>query len=513
MAMTQRADGAAVGIRQMVQEARRELALSMGFVRARAERMTVGAVQGCRWHLFSDAPNPALETCAIACGITVLTVCGESPDSELLLQAKNSLLYLQQTDSGGWTSWISDRTGRAQSEQEEPLVLDTFYALRALWLLGASGSPEFQRGLEWLRRAHDPATRAWGFYRGGDASTLATAYAVTMLSGGYAQSMPVARDVRDGGVEWLLKLQRENGDGGWGRIKGAPSSAVHTALTLRALVDSGFDLHSQPIREGRAWLLENSGDTAETIDAYYTPGRTASGKRTGTRDIVHVNFPEGIVLQGLVAAGAELLDPQLVAALRRLLDQQDRSGYFKCLSAHHKQPIYAIMDGCLALAAFVERVEERQAVLEVYERIKAQDQVVAELAARLEELAEQGTRHAAGASEVRTAVGASVERLGVVEAELGRLARAGDEVSEVLRDLQSGLAVLQPLMAMTRAVRKYPMLSLLVAVSVLGIVGSAYGVTSTPRLEPLYLGGTLVITTAAFFLAVISYVRQVRSRD
>jgi squalene-hopene/tetraprenyl-beta-curcumene cyclase len=55
------------------------------------------------------------------------------------------------------------------------------------------------------------------------------------------------------GVSWLLSAQ--NDDGGWGGVRGVPSSVEETALAVEVLLDAGADAEPA-VHRGLAWLIE-----------------------------------------------------------------------------------------------------------------------------------------------------------------------------------------------------------------------------------------------------------------
>jgi hypothetical protein len=323
--------------------------------------------RGVKWHLFLDNPIEIVESCALASGITILRITGERADSHLLQQAISTLCRLQQA-SGGWTSWVSTMEQVEDKSAEEPLTLDTFYALRALFVSEQNESKSFSDGINWLLSTAC-LEGGWGFYRGGKPFVLPTSYAVRILSqANSARPSPSMKDAIDRGLGWLLAAQSP--DGGWGRAPKEESSSVHTALGLMALAEAGFNGLSPHVISGRRWLLANHLGRFVIFDTYDVPSRNTKRKTSVLRTINHLNFAEGLILQGLLAAETDLLDIHFQEAATNLLRLHETDGHWKCLHAGFKQPIYAIMDACIALSRLVREVDSRRLFLEISEHIQ-----------------------------------------------------------------------------------------------------------------------------------------------
>lgn len=486
-------------IRLLAQRARQALAEAGGFVRARAIPLTFNQRPGRKWHLFADQPIDSTETCAISCAVTALIAIGEPPDSPLITEAVQTLLPMQLS-SGGWTSWMNQLDDLAE-DPEEPLIIDTYFALKALQALGMGESEAFARGIEWFRKAQDAASGAWGFYPGAEPHVLPTSMAVVALSIQGRQNEPLIRDVVNRGVEWLLNRQTRDGGRAWCNRDNRPCSAVHTAWALRALVAAGYDAYSPPVVAARDWLLDNASDRDSIIDHYITPGRTSAGVKKASRAITHINFPEGIIAHGLLCAGANLLDPRLLNAVDELILRQEREGYWRCLHAPREQPIYAVMDACIALRLFVDTVQRHESVLEVSERVQQHELLVAELGNRVEELIAISSTTMAKVAGVATALESIDRRLDEQQARWQALAADARVLQGSVHRLDRGLTVLRPMMWLTRLVAHWPILSLLVVLQVAAYGLAAFTVPPEYRTLSWIGGGLLTLVTAITFWA------------
>lgn len=409
--------------------------------------------RGAKWHLFLDHEMDIVESCAIASAITVLRMTGERADSPLLQQAIATLSSLQQKN-GGWTSWVTKMEEAVGGSTEEPLTLDTFYAVRALLVSEQAGSKNFQDGINWLTQTTCPEG-GWGFYPDGKPCVLPTSYAIRILSKTNSiQPSASMKDTIDRGITWLLKAQSP--EKGWGRIPGEESSSVHTALALMALADAGFNGLSPNMISGRNWLLDNHQDRSAIFDTYDVPRRDTKGKITGVlRTIKHLNFAEGLILQGLLAAETDFLDERFLKTVGNLISLHELNGHWKCLHAGFGQPMYAIMDACLALHRFVREIEDRRIFLELSAHIRTFQMKFAAVAKdfkRIEGNAEETNSSITRALNEVAQMGVSVQQLNTRLSNLDRLAERLDRI-------ERGLWLLSPVTTASRFCAEYRLFS------------------------------------------------------
>jgi hypothetical protein len=501
---------ASITIRELGQTARNSLEQSLAFVKPRAVSVPLPTGQGLKWHLFLDQPADVIESCAVACGITILIACGEPLDSEVLRQCRQVLLGLQ-LPSGGWTSWVPELTSVPTGAYDEPLILDTFYAVRALQQMGDDNAEQLHLGLEWIREAHNASEGGWGFYKGDTSHTLTTSYAIRVLAKGY-DSNPIARDIVHRGIDWLLSCAKQNNDGGWGKRLGEPSSAVHTALALLALMEAGFDKYSPPVVAGRDWLLTNQLDVEYIIDYYVTPGKNSLGNRIPSRAINHINFPEGLVLQGLLASGTNLLEPRLLTAVQRIINCQEREGYWKCLHSPKDQPIYAIMDACLALRPFVDQVERHESVLEVSERIQMHDALLIAQTQRYDELIQATTSLNSQYQVMQRRIDTLIVGVEQLNDSASQILIKQEITTAQLDKLEKGLMLLRPVMWLTRRANKYPLLAVFLIVLIPSLVASTYVFFTLGETSELYVNTSYFISLILIAATVVTFWFEVYKR-
>lgn len=388
----------------------------------------------CTWRLCLEQETgvPEQETCAIACGIITWIICGgeQAKNEPLVRQAAELLKYLQrQQGDGGWTS-VTPPPG----EEEESLVLDTYYALTALLDAGEDRQSEsVDNGGQWLVKAANPKG-GWSFLsfehsqRDDISYVLPTCYAIQALSRIYGPRDVAVRDAVDKALRWLVEDCRRS-TGAYGPRSGGDSeSAVHTAAAIMTFTTVGQSPYPLHMKQSVDWLLANSAERNYIEEEGYIllardkNGQIVPGRMR--RRISHVTFPEGFILQGLVKGGADLLDPRLLKLVSDLVATQI-DGCWQCLARpHDERPIYAVMDSCLGLSAFVAEVDKKKDTLD--------------LSADLRNL----------------------------ESSLKSLMQEVKNLSEELDTIKRRTIILSPLAAMIRNMRKYPLYYMLGALAV-----------------------------------------------
>ncbi len=420
-------------VREITRQAEGCLRASEIVIRKKAKFFDEGKDRFCTWHLCleQEIATPPKETCAIACGILISIICGgeQAKGEPEVRQGVDLLKKLQeQQGDGGWTSLPRP------DEKEDSLVLDTHYALRALLEAGEDKQSEaVQKAGQWLVRAANPKG-GWGFlsfdYRQRDdiSYVLPTCYAIRALSTIYGPRDIVVRDTIDKALYWLETDCRRS-TGAYGpRSEGESKSAVHAAAALMAFIAAGQSPYSLHIKESVEWLLDNI-DERDYVEeeGYILPDRDKDGGVVPDRirrRINHVTFPEGFILQGLVSGGADLLDSRLLQLVSDLADVQ-KDGCWRCTQRpHDERPIYTVMDGCLGLRAFIAEVNKKKDTLDLSADVR-------NLASHLEGLREQ----------IKS-------------------------ISEEIGTLKQRTAILSPLAGLIKNIKKYPLYSILVAVTI-----------------------------------------------
>jgi squalene-hopene/tetraprenyl-beta-curcumene cyclase len=177
--------------------------------------------------------------------------------------ARNWLLGIQNRDGGwptfcrGWGTLPFDRSGTDL----------TAHALRAFRMLSFV-SGRFQqdsfdrlygepvnRGLAYLK-ASQRSDGSWlplWFGNQHAPDDINPTYGTARVLAAYRDLQLLDSEPARRGVAWLISTQ--NVDGGWGGVKGVPSSVEETALAVEVLLDAGPDTEPA-VQRGLAWLVE-----------------------------------------------------------------------------------------------------------------------------------------------------------------------------------------------------------------------------------------------------------------
>jgi hypothetical protein len=261
-----------------------------------------------------------------------------------------------------------------------------------------------------------------------------------------------------------------------------------------ALVEAGIDEYSPIVVKAREWLLTNMQDTANIIDYYLIPERYSEGSKTASRAIHHINFHGGIVLQGLLIAGTNLLDPRLLTFIEQFISLQMKEGYWRCPYSPREQPIFAISDACLALKAFSSLVKEHETILEPSERIQVLDKLLMEQTAKNEELVKT-------MSNIHDTLHTLSQQMEQITQESATTHTKIEEVFEqqvayykLFQKLDQGLFFFKPLLLTTLWIRKFPWLSVLILLLLPSIAISAYSLLEFGESSRIYTYASFILS-------------------
>jgi len=468
-------------ILELASRAEQSLVLANNLLKSSAKRDEIPEARISHWAIFLEnvPSSTTVETCAVSIGGTALLMTGEGVDSDIIQDVARLVARLQRED-GGWTSF-------SPSEEEESLTIEAFFALQFLMKVDPKKYEEsIKCGIEWLVGLENPNTGGWGFYAGDSSNILATSYSIRVIAewGRLHGRNVIARDIINRGLTWLVNCQ--NDDGSWSLVSHQNGSAVQTAIALLALISPGLFRHySKPVVRGRRWLLEHADNREDVVNNYIVPKRDPEGEITGFhRRISHVNFPQGIILQALLACGTDITDKSLLMQMRTLIDAQAPDGSWKCHSVVYEKPIYAILDACIAMNLFCLQVKNNERTLDIKENVLALNDRVEAIRTDQEKIRqrlEETINALQGISQSLEAIaeGANLQRLTV----------------QKLDDFRQGLFWLEPTSFVGNRVRKYPLIALLLlAFLVYVILRVFYSVQNVwldiaiPALSALLLG-------------------------
>jgi squalene-hopene/tetraprenyl-beta-curcumene cyclase len=187
----------------------------------------------------------------------ILALCNLNIGFETWGFARNWLKELQNRDGGwptfcrGWGKLPFDRSGTDL----------TAHALRAFWRLSDGNREDWHRlygaitdrGLEYLARQQrtDGSWLPLWFGNQHAPDDENPTYGTARVLAAYRDLDLMETDPARRGIGWLL--QNQNDDGGWGGVRGTPSSIEETALAVEVLLST---TQRDAAERGLGWLIE-----------------------------------------------------------------------------------------------------------------------------------------------------------------------------------------------------------------------------------------------------------------
>jgi squalene-hopene/tetraprenyl-beta-curcumene cyclase len=251
------------------------------------------AVEGWRGFMVEDGERLRPEACQspvwdTALALLALRACGVSDQHPQLVHAGEYLLSQEVRVKGDWAIRNPDLAAGGWAFEYEndlyPDVDDTAVIPLALHGMGIGEEDPIQRGIDWLVGmqsrdggwgAFDVDNRAMWLYKipfcdfgkvTDEPSADVTAHSLELLG-----TLGVHRDATEGGLEWLLSEQEEDGSwfGRWG-----VNHIYGTGAVLPGLEACGIPHDHPSMRRAVAWLdsvQQQSGGFGEDIRSYGDP--------------------------------------------------------------------------------------------------------------------------------------------------------------------------------------------------------------------------------------------------
>ena len=222
------------------------------------------------------------------------------------------------------------------------------------------------RGIQWILANHQHGNgddAGWGSTKFDPSRIYPTTLALRVLKESDCTNNPQYQEA----LAWIKNARNLN-DGGWGEIKGAPSTHLHTAHTIITLLECGLSLESEIIQKAVDRLLDcfdeknlwndfNIGGLVELMDV--------RAPTDSPRRITYYHFTTPWVLTALIKSG-RLQHTAVFKAVNWLLESW-RGGYWDhpFLSYMSNKPIWAIHDALLALSTFKSKFTNWQDIEEI----------------------------------------------------------------------------------------------------------------------------------------------------
>lgn len=332
--------------------------------------------------VWTDQPDqgpPYLGAYGASCAALALLAAGESKDSALIRRLLDYLAR-RQLESGGWTI-----------RNAQPMGLTTACAF-AVMAYGESGiqTPEerkaVERGAAWLLATR--RSNGWPYFEGGsEVSVVATALATRALRSVEPFLPATGRDAINASCRSLERAIDEQG--GWcgrgdARI-GSAGSVATTAVVVNTLLCCGYNSFSNAVAPGTQWLREQTDLAHDNGDSFYVHLPTGQSAAVN-----YVHFTPAIVLQALLRAdGDNLSDTAALRALDIVLSSQEKTGSWTSPLAPKQTPTWLLMDGALALSAFVQEIISASRSLKFTERLGTLQESVSRVDAQLTTLTDK----------------------------------------------------------------------------------------------------------------------------
>ncbi|MFH1941168.1 MAG: prenyltransferase/squalene oxidase repeat-containing protein [bacterium] len=187
----------------------------------------------------------------------------------------------------------------------------------------------------------------WGSIKYDEPRVYATALALRVLSRGNYKKTPQFIKAKN----WLMMTRNE--DGGWGEMKGSPSTFLHTAHTLIALSNCGIDPRTEILSKGCDWLL-NLYDPSNLWNDFNLGGLMEYVDISAqlTQRVTYLHFTTPWVINALIKC-KRINTIQVFKGINWIVDNC-HNGYWDhpYLVSMKNKPMWAIHDSLLALKNF-----------------------------------------------------------------------------------------------------------------------------------------------------------------
>ncbi len=452
----------------------------------KVQSVEVRGKRGAKWDLWLAKELPIIETCAISSGIISLIHANLPPDNDVVQQAVQTILYLQDDATGAWTSWIGDVEETRQEENDPPLVIDTFFAMWALRAAEKDYLPEYPNGIDWLKSLYDPIKKGWGFYSDQPPYTLPTALAIrTFYESENIDPTEEDKRIFQKGVQWLIGAR--NSDGGWGKTKNASSTLGHTAMALMALEASGYEKFDPIISKGIEWMLNTAHNDLRTQSMI--PGTVDRYVIGNTRRITHVTFTPAVIIQAYIRNGGNLQDERLMEVINYLLEQQkmdgDFAGAWSVEGAIDDYPIFGIMDANVALKLYSNRILEIEPILELSSKFNVLSDEFNTISVQLKDMRQSIEQYSSQMNKIDT------------------LLHSVDKLTEDLSYIKGSVDTLTPLVKLAIFLRKNYKFLILLFLAFIAYALAYYYQNSAYKLIPFTAG--LILTVIGLIAGYVDF--------
>lgn len=239
---------------------------------------------GGGWYHQLDVPRPGPTATALA--IAAYHSCGRRPD---YLDESLQFLRVRQVQSdnpltnGGWANNTS--MGHAVVEATGWVT----WGLARLRCPHIDKAPDVEAGYRWLIANQNP-DGGWGSFSGTPSRIWLTCVAAL----GMTSTSPYDPAL-DCAIDWLM-AERNGESGGWGQMRGAPTTTTHTALALYTIATIRPGWQDKRVLESYDWLsvhLDRAhiDDQHARVESYNVHSEGAGGQEIWSMNLLHYGLP------------------------------------------------------------------------------------------------------------------------------------------------------------------------------------------------------------------------------
>ena len=315
--------------------------LSLTCLRANFRTTSDGAAG---WYHYLDDPEPGVTASAVGLYCFGLA----NSHFERTDQVVEYLLgqRVKTPDGDGWA---------VRTTSGFPIVEATSWVLRALSVPQANSAAKadaLTAGRRWLE-SNQNTDFGWGSYKRQPSRVFTTVLSILALHecGG-------SSDVIANGQKWLIEAQSQN-QAAWGVLPASEPTALHTSISLMALLSVPASLPAAAIRQTADWLFERlePGEHIEkssTVEEYNVPYLHNDVMDTFQNSLPHFAGP--ITVTALLRAGVDPLQAKIFQTVNEIIDSQEvtdqkRSGTWELPRSPLRGSIWSIWPFVAALSS------------------------------------------------------------------------------------------------------------------------------------------------------------------
>ena len=301
--------------------------------------------------LEATVPGPSATSVALHSYLLVNRIPARLTESLAFLKFRQ-VISSDALITGGWP--VNTSAGR-------PVLEATSLVVRLLGsghLMMGSGAPDAALGYKWIVTNQNP-DGGWGSFLDQPSRVWLTAMALRALVEMNLNDISVAS-----GVEWLLRA-RDPQSLAWGEQPNGPATVTHTSFVLTCLVESRIGGHHpyvvEAIRKGFEWLHGHL-DTSVLHDSARVESYNVSyvdGERTSTwqNSVWHPSLPYALAALVRHPNGG---DPALIAAaVQRIVSSQSSDGRWTNADGAAGISVWSVWPYLDALSDFVQKTPIR----------------------------------------------------------------------------------------------------------------------------------------------------------